>query len=140
MLSKIRDKAKERALALPVILPGEDVSPQKYPYHSSALPRTASTQNVDTTKMTSRRGTYRKTARTVSPRSIVTLHEEIVDILKEHREEWLKTSEIAVLVNQRGRYRKKDGSEVAASQISARTRKYPEFFDKDGSLVRLSAS
>lgn len=73
-----------------------------------------------------------------STRSMVTLHDEIEDILKEYDKEGLKTSEIAKLVNERGRYQKKDGSEVAASQIATRTNKRPHLFERDGSRVRLA--
>lgn len=72
----------------------------------------------------------------LSSRWKITLHEEIVAILKEHGDEWLRTSEIAKLVNERGRYRKRDGSEMRASQIDVRTRKYPHLFVRNGSLVR----
>lgn len=72
-----------------------------------------------------------------TPKSSVKLHEEIVDILQEHKEEWLTTKKISELVNKRGRYRKKDGSAVTAFQIHGRTKNYPHLFDRDGSRVRL---
>ena len=72
--------------------------------------------------------------------SRVKLHAEIEDILKGHDQEWLKTSEIAELVNQRGRYRKRDGSDVTDYQIHGRTKNYSHIFEKDGSHIRLRAN
>lgn len=76
-------------------------------------------------------------ANDITFKSSVTLHGEIVDILREQGEEWLTAKQIAELVNKRGRYRKGDGSEMRASQISARVRKYPHLFDWDGPRLRL---
>lgn len=73
-------------------------------------------------------------------RSMITLHKEIEDILKQQGKTWLTTAELAKLVNKRGRYRKKDGSKVTAFQIHGRTRNYPDLFDRDGSRVRLKSS
>lgn len=66
----------------------------------------------------------------------VTLHEEIAAILREQGG-WMTTQEIAHAVNERGRYSKKDGSAMAASQIRIRTYKYSHLFEQDGSRVRL---
>ena len=49
----------------------------------------------------------------------------------------MTTHEIAALVNERGRYRKKDGSQVTDYQIHGRTRKRPNLFERDGRKVRL---
>ncbi|MFL5796554.1 MAG: GIY-YIG nuclease family protein [Actinomycetota bacterium] len=70
------------------------------------------------------------------PRS-VTLHVEIADILRERRNHWMTTQELADAVNARGRYSKRDGSAVTAFQIHGRTRNYGQLFDRDGSAVRL---
>jgi hypothetical protein len=67
----------------------------------------------------------------------VTLHEEIVRILREHGDGWMTTSDIAQAVNTAGNYRKRDGSAVTPFQIHGRTRKYPRRFERDGSRVRL---
>ena len=66
----------------------------------------------------------------------VTLHEEIRDILIANDNVWMATHEIAAQVNLRGRYRKKDGSEVTDFQIHGRTRNYPQLFDREGRLVQ----
>jgi hypothetical protein len=67
----------------------------------------------------------------------VTLHEEIAEILREHGNWWMSTQEIANFVNERGRYRKRDGSEMSAFQIHGRTRNYEHLFERQGSQVRL---
>lgn len=67
----------------------------------------------------------------------VTLHEEIADVLREHRNAWMTTGQLADEVNGRGRYRKRDGSRVSAFQIHGRTRNYPSLFERDDSRVRL---
>ncbi|MEX1263848.1 MAG: GIY-YIG nuclease family protein [Actinomycetota bacterium] len=67
----------------------------------------------------------------------VTLHAEIADILREHGNPWMTTQEIADGVNERDRYRKRDGSAVTAFQIHGRTRNYGHIFDRQGSQVRL---
>ena len=66
----------------------------------------------------------------------ITLHEEIQDILIANNNVWMTTHEIAAQVNLRGRYRKKDGSEVTDFQIHGRTRNYPKLFDREGQWVR----
>lgn len=66
-----------------------------------------------------------------------TLHDEIAEILLESRRDGMTTQEIADKVNARGRYRKRDGSEVTAFQIHGRTRNYPPIFDHDDARVRL---
>lgn len=67
---------------------------------------------------------------------IITLHEEIQDILRDNNNDWMTTHEIATLANERGRYHKKDGSAVTNFQIHGRTRNYPHLFEREGSRVR----
>ena len=64
------------------------------------------------------------------------LHEEICDILNSNGNSWMTTGELASLVNQRGRYKKRDGSLVTDFQIHGRTRNYPDLFEREGSRVR----
>lgn len=66
----------------------------------------------------------------------MTLHEEIIQILKE-TEKPLSTSQISNLVNKRKNYLKKDGSEVSPFQIHGRTRKYSDLFIRNKTLVGL---
>ena len=66
----------------------------------------------------------------------MTLHEEIVQILKEKGNP-LSTSEISDLVNQRKNYKKKDGSSVSPFQIHGRTRNYSNLFLRNKSIVGL---
>lgn len=70
----------------------------------------------------------------------VTLHDEIVAILRESGVASMSTSEIAARVNARGRYQKRDGSAVTAYQIHGRTKNYSDLFDRDGTRVSLRGS
>jgi hypothetical protein len=65
-----------------------------------------------------------------------TLHEEILNILHDAGN-YMTTSEIAMEVNRRGFYRKRDGSPVTTYQIHGRTRKYPGIFTRSGLQVGL---
>ena len=64
------------------------------------------------------------------------LHEEICDILNSNGNSWITTGELPSLVNQRGRYKKCDGSLVTDFQIHGRTRNYPDLFEREDSRVR----
>jgi|GEM_PF-988227 len=66
----------------------------------------------------------------------MTLHEEIVQILKEAGKP-LPTSQIANLVNKRKNYIKDDRSEVSPFQIHGRTRNYSNLFLRNQALVGL---
>ena len=66
----------------------------------------------------------------------MTLHEEIVAILKEVGH-GLMTKEIAEKVNERGNYHKRDGSSVTPFQIHGRTKNYPKLFTREGNYVGL---
>jgi hypothetical protein len=68
----------------------------------------------------------------------ITLHEELRSIFLESNEEWLTTKQLAGLVNQRRRYRKKDGSDVTPYQIHGRTKNYEHLFKRKKQLVKLS--
>jgi hypothetical protein len=52
----------------------------------------------------------------------------------------MSTQEIADVVNQRGRYSKKDGTAVTAFQVARRTYNYSHLFDIEGSRVSLRRS
>jgi len=66
----------------------------------------------------------------------MTLHEAIVQILKAENKN-MTTQQIADGLNRNKAYHKKDGSSIKSNQISARVRKYPNLFDRDGSLVSM---
>lgn len=66
----------------------------------------------------------------------MTLHVAIEKLLNEKGAS-MSTSEIATELNKNNWYRKKDGSVITAFQIHGRTRKYPNMFDRQGSLVTL---
>jgi hypothetical protein len=80
---------------------------------------------------------------TVEPRkrirrsTTVTLHDEIAVILEMHSNNWMTTQEISHMVNERGIYKKRDGTPVSAFQIHGRTRNYNGLFEREGSRVRL---
>jgi hypothetical protein len=78
----------------------------------------------------------RRSTRPHTPERI-TLHAEIADILRENGNAWMATTEIARLVNDRQRYRKRDGSPVTDFQIHGRTRNYSGLFEREGSRARL---
>ena len=68
------------------------------------------------------------------------LHEEISAILVENGNLWMTDSEIASLVNERGRYKKTERAtvpDVREFQIRLRTLKRPQLFERDGHRVRL---
>ena len=69
----------------------------------------------------------------------VLLHDEIAAILTDNGNRWMTAREIAALVNERGRYRKRDGSTVKPGQIAARIAKprYSHMFEA-ARTIRLS--
>ncbi|MCY4147839.1 MAG: hypothetical protein OXF73_00510, partial [Gammaproteobacteria bacterium] len=64
------------------------------------------------------------------------LHQEMLDILAANDNAWIAIQEIADRVHQRRIYRKRDGSRVESSQISARIGKYPWLFERLNGRVR----
>ena len=73
----------------------------------------------------------------------VYLHDEMADILRSRENVWMTASEIAVLVNERGRYKKTEKvktPEVRPFQIRLRARKYQHMFEMDGTRIRLRNS
>ena len=72
--------------------------------------------------------------------AVVTLHDELVAILRSDGNRWMTLQELATAVNARGRYAKRDGSAMGAGQINLRTRaggSYEHLFERDGQRVRL---
>ena len=69
----------------------------------------------------------------------MTLHEALAQILRENGNEAMTARALADAVNDRGLYRKRDGSPVEVNQIHARTNNYQDLFEKDGSQIRLRA-
>lgn len=67
----------------------------------------------------------------------MTLHKAIESVLRENGNQWMMVHELVTEVNRRGLYRKRDGTEVGANQIHARTNNYDSIFEKDGPRVRL---
>lgn len=72
-----------------------------------------------------------------APETAMTLHQALVQILQETGNEPMTARALADAVNDRGLYRKRDGSPVEVNQIHARTNNYQDLFEKDGSLIRL---
>lgn len=73
------------------------------------------------------------------PDPTMTLHKAIEFVLRENDNRWMTVNELVTEVNRQGLYRKRDGTEVGANQIHARTNNYDSLFEKDGPRVRLKA-
>jgi hypothetical protein len=69
----------------------------------------------------------------------LTLHEALALILRESEDDSMTVRELTDQVNARNLYQRGDGSPLEASQVHARTKNYPQMFDKRGSRVRLRA-
>jgi hypothetical protein len=69
----------------------------------------------------------------------LTLHEALALILRENTNDWMTVRELTDQVNARSLYQRRNGSPVEANQVHARTKNYPQVFDKRGSRVRLRA-
>lgn len=69
--------------------------------------------------------------------TVLTLHQALVQILQKNGNEPMTARALADAVNDRGLYRKRDGSPVEVNQIHARTNNYHDLFEKDGSMIRL---
>jgi hypothetical protein len=67
----------------------------------------------------------------------LTLHQALIQVLRENQNEWMTVQELARVVNERGLYQKRDGSPVEVNQVHARTNNYKSVFEKDGPKVRL---
>ena len=67
----------------------------------------------------------------------VTLQEELVTILRAHRNEWMTTAELAAEVNRRGRHWKTFQSRITAAKVLGRTKLYARTFEIYREKVRL---
>jgi hypothetical protein len=67
----------------------------------------------------------------------MTLHEALAVLLRERDNQGMTARALADAVNQRGLYRKRDGSPVEANQIQARINNYGAVFIKEASMIRL---
>ena len=67
----------------------------------------------------------------------MTLHEALVLILEENGNQPMTVRQLADAVNERGLYRKRDGSSVEVNQVHARTSNYEALFEKNGPMIRL---
>jgi hypothetical protein len=67
----------------------------------------------------------------------MTLHEALVQILRENSNVPMTARALANAVTDRDLYHKKDGSPVEINQVHARTNNYHELFEKHGPLIRL---
>ncbi len=72
-----------------------------------------------------------------APPSAMTLHEALVLILRENNNQPMTVRQLTDAVNERGLYRKRDGSPVEVNQVHARTSNYDALFEKNGALIRL---
>jgi hypothetical protein len=67
----------------------------------------------------------------------MTLHDALVLILRENNNEPMTARDLADAVNDRGLYRKRDGSPVEVNQVHARASNYEALFEKEGALIQL---
>ncbi len=66
------------------------------------------------------------------------LQAEIVEVLRERRG-GMSARSLADAIQRRGRYRRRNGTAVTASQVAARVSRYPQLFERRGSQVRLKS-
>jgi hypothetical protein len=64
------------------------------------------------------------------------LHEAMIVILREHGGT-MRSDRLAAVLNERGLYRKRDGSPISDWQVRARARQKPLLFVRDGMSVSL---
>jgi hypothetical protein len=67
----------------------------------------------------------------------MTLHDALALVLRENDHAPMTARELAGAVNERGLYRRRDGSPVEVNQVQARVNNYDALFEKDGALIRL---
>ena len=67
----------------------------------------------------------------------MTLHDALAMVLRERGGAPMTARELADAVNERGLYRKRDGSPVEVNQVHARASNYEELFEKEGSHIKL---
>ena len=80
------------------------------------------------------------TREAVEPYGSATLHEVVVQVLREHGGGWLKASQIAREIGERDLWRRpSDGAHPRGSQVSARARQYPSLFQSSDLGIRLRA-
>ena len=72
-----------------------------------------------------------------APGRQLTLHEAMAFLIEESANRWMTVQELALAINKRGLYRKRDGSPVEINQLHARINNYSHLFEKDGPRVRL---
>ena len=68
---------------------------------------------------------------------LLTLHEAMRLVLREHDNTPMAARELADEINQLGLYRKRDGSVVEINQIHARAKNYSSIFEKVQNRIRL---
>jgi hypothetical protein len=67
----------------------------------------------------------------------MTLHDALALVLREKNNTPMTARELADAVNERGLYRKRDGSSVEVNQVQARVNNYEALFEKDGARILL---
>lgn len=72
-----------------------------------------------------------------APARALTLHDALAQVLRERANAWASARELADEVNRRRLYVKRDGSDVAVSQVHARIKNYSQLFEKEGASIRL---
>ena len=70
--------------------------------------------------------------------TIMTLHNAMFVILREHGGR-MRSDALATALNDRGLYRKPDGSQISDWQVRARARQHPQLFGREGMDILLNA-
>lgn len=65
-----------------------------------------------------------------------TLHEAMVEVLKDCQGGMMRANDLAAEINRRRLYRMRDGRPVEAQQIHARVGNYPHLFEKEGTFIK----
>lgn len=76
-------------------------------------------------------------SRPVRPAAKVTLHEAMVEVLRETPGGMLRAGDLASQINRRRLYRMRDGRPAEAQQIHARVGHYPHLFTREGTFITL---
>ena len=72
------------------------------------------------------------------PAPDLTLHEAMVEVLKEAPGEMLRAGDLTAEINGRRLYRMRDGRPAESQQVHARVGHYPHLFTREGTFIKLA--
>lgn len=67
----------------------------------------------------------------------MTLHDAMAAVLRSDPIGMMRAVHLAGSINERGLYRMQDGRPVEGQQVTARVGRYPDMFEKEGTLIKL---